>query len=251
MIILEKITFSYPGSSTCVLNNLTVSFEKGSVNVLLGLNGAGKTTLFDIITGTYEPNSGKIINKPDVSQIVYQTQSGVMSFLLNGKDYVRLIHKLSGIDYCNDAEKMQKRYYFDTEREKQLFLDLWNRRIGNMSVGERRWLYVTVLSQLNRGLYIFDEPTTGIDPLSRLKIYKRIEKLTIQKDAIVVFSTHHLHELRDLKCKLFVLNKGSIYFEGSYNQFIKHYDTDNPDIAFERCITFPNTYNLKERGVIQ
>lgn len=156
------------------MNNVSITFEKGALNIILGLNGAGKTTLFDLMTGAYPINNGRILNMPNQTDIIYLTQSGFMSFLLEGKDYIRLVFKVSGFPFIDDIKKMEELMNFENERESELFRELWKKRIGQMSVGERRWLYVTTLSQLDKKVYIFDEPTTGIDPSSRIKIYRRL-----------------------------------------------------------------------------
>lgn len=218
------------------MNNVSITFEKGALNIILGLNGAGKTTLFDLMTGAYPINNGRILNMPNQTDIIYLTQSGFMSFLLEGKDYIRLVFKVSGFPFIDDIKKMEELMNFENERESELFRELWKKRIGQMSVGERRWLYVTTLSQLDKKVYIFDEPTTGIDPSSRIKIYRRLERLTTKENTTVILSTHHLHELEEITCKLIVLSKGKIQYEGSYSQFLKTYNTSNPDVAFDICV---------------
>lgn len=236
MIILENISFYYPKQTKPAIHNLFVAFESGIVNVIIGLNGAGKTTLFDIITGLYKVKSGKILNIPDNKEILYQIQGAFISFFVRGKEYIRLIYRVSGLNFINNVDFIIDQMQLSDPREKYLLKDLWEKDIGKMSVGERRWLYVTVLSQLKRKLYIFDEPTSGVDPSSRMKIYKRLEQLTQQAESIVLISTHHLHELRFINCKIFLLHKGTLYFQGSYDEFLRRYQTDNPDIAFEHWI---------------
>lgn len=234
MISMKGINYRYPKSKKNVLNDISMSFDEDKVNVIAGLNGAGKTTLFDLITGVYPKQAGEFHNIPTMDEILYQIQGAFLSLMILGKDYARLVYKISGKKF----KKGPPSSFIDLgdKRENELLEKLWWREIGQMSVGERRWLYVTLLSQLDRKMYLFDEPTSAIDPSSRLKICKRLERLTKEPGKTVIMSSHHLHELEFIACKLFVINKGSITFEGSYQEFLATYETTNPDIAFDHCI---------------
>ncbi|WDM20583.1 ATP-binding cassette domain-containing protein [Paenibacillus polymyxa] len=236
MIILKGISFSYPKTKYNILNNININFEKGLVNVLIGLNGAGKTTLFDILIGQYKPLSGEIYNMPLPEEALYHVQGAYISFLVKGKDYIRLIYSISNKKFSSNPEHLMKDITLIDEREKRLFLDLWDKRIGQMSVGERRWLYITILSQIKKKLYIFDEPTAGVDPSSRIKIYKRLEKLSTSSDATLILATHHLHELKEINCKIILLHKGEVKFQGNFGEFISISGKSNPDEAFDQLI---------------
>ncbi|MBT2285398.1 ABC transporter ATP-binding protein [Paenibacillus polymyxa] len=237
MISLNNISFNYPKTKFNVINGVDITFEKNLVNVLIGLNGAGKTTLFDLLIGQYKPSEGQIVNLPKYEDILYHLQGAFISYLVTGKDYVRLIFSISGKTFIDDKEAIMSKIDLKNERELTLFSQLWSKRIGQMSVGERKWLYIVTLTQIKKKLYIFDEPTAGVDPSSRVKIYKRIEKLTEHENSTIIFSTHHLHELKDIKCKIIFLHKGEILFQGDYTQYISSFDTTNPDEIFDLFIS--------------
>ncbi|MBE2925522.1 AAA family ATPase [Anoxybacillus flavithermus] len=112
------------------------------------------------------------------------------------------------------------------------FNKLWDRKIGHMSVGERRWLLIRSICQLERELYIFDEPTSGIDPDARLFILESIDNL-VKKGKLVVMTTHILYELEYIDCKLYFLHRGNILYAGDYISFLNKYNTQNPDVAFQ------------------
>ncbi|WP_342478700.1 ATP-binding cassette domain-containing protein [Paenibacillus sp. FSL H7-0350] len=237
MILLKNISFSYPKSSINVLENLNVTFEKGIANILIGLNGAGKTTMFDILIGETKPLKGEIINFPILSEVLYHVQGAYISYLVTGKDYIKLVFTISGKKFIKEIDVLIEDMGLVNTREKDLLKGLWNKRIGQMSVGERRWLYITTLCQIKKKVYIFDEPTAGVDPSSRIIIYKRLEELVENNEATLIVSTHHLHELKNMRCKIILLHKGKLLFEGSYSQFIGQHNTINPDEAFDKFIT--------------
>lgn len=113
---------------------------------------------------------------------------------------------------------------------------LWNTEYGNISVGERRWLLITSLCEIKRKLYIFDEPTSGVDPDSRIHIFRRLELLSTQEDTYVLLSSHNLHELQYIQYKLYLLHQGKIAFQGSYQEFLDQAGTDHPDLAFREYV---------------
>lgn len=81
-------------------------------------------------------------------------------------------------------------------------------------------------------MYIFDEPTSGIDPDARLFILESIDNL-VKKGKLVVMTTHILYELEYIDCKLYFLHRGNILYAGDYISFLNKYNTQNPDVAFQ------------------
>ncbi|CAM5781357.1 MULTISPECIES: AAA family ATPase [Brevibacillus] len=233
MIELKNISFSYPKNAKKAISNLEMIIEENKVNVVIGLNGAGKTTLFDILTGVLTIQEGSIINIPNQRDIVYQTQSLYFSPILKGKDITRLILNISDKNFNNNFETCLS---LADDREKELLGELWNRKFGQMSVGERRWLLVTLFAEIDKSFYIFDEPTSGVDPTARLKIYNKIEEIAKKDRHTVLISTHQLQELEFIECKIFVLHLGNIKFAGTYQDLLTKYNTSNPDRAFQYCI---------------
>ncbi|QKG83047.1 AAA family ATPase [Kroppenstedtia pulmonis] len=233
MLKLKNVSYSYRNSSRRVLNRVSVTFKKTVVNVVLGLNGAGKTTLFDLICGIYKRPAG-FEEVPPSNEILYQLQGVPFLTTLKGKDMVKLLLKADGAGAVDLSQVTQ---WPDMDREEaELMKRLWDTQYGDMSLGERRWLMITSLCEMTRKLYIFDEPTSGVDPESRLKILKRIERLCSDPDKMVIMSSHNLHELSFLNCFLYLIHQGTIVFQGSYADFLAYGDTENPDEAFSNVI---------------
>ena len=108
--------------------------------------------------------------------------------------------------------------------------------MGKMSFGERKWLFITLLSIIDRKVYIFDEPTSGVDPSSRRKIFRKIKRL-IDDGKVCIISTHQLQDLMHIDCHLIMLHCGRIVFEGDYKEWLKSYNTTDPDEVFELMIS--------------
>lgn len=233
MLKLKNVSYTYRNSDLKVLDNINIEFKKSVVNVMLGLNGAGKTTLFDLICGIYKRPEG-FEEVPSSSEILYQLQGVPFLTTLKGKDIVKLLLKADGARVVNLS--MATQLSGMDQQEIDLMRRLWHTKYGDMSLGERRWLMITSMCEMKRKLYIFDEPTSGVDPESRLKIFKRIERLCLDRDKMVLMSSHNLHELSFLNCYLYMLNKGKVIFQGSYMEFLEYGNTQNPDEAFTKVI---------------
>lgn len=233
MYSVKNLRFGYKQSNQKILKDVSFTLKKDKVNAIVGMNGAGKTTLFDCLTGILQPEQGEI-NLPPIKDILYQTQSLFFSPSIRVRDFINFILRLdrkSGIKSSDELSQI----YGDTEFKR--IQNLWDRKIGSISVGERKWLFLIMLSELERSLYIFDEPMSGIDPSSRLRMTKQIENLIYKKNKICVISTHQLHDLSTMNCHLIILHNGTVKYEGDFQKWLKDSGTDNPDKAFDdMCI---------------
>jgi ABC-2 type transport system ATP-binding protein len=238
---IKNVTYRYKNSDRKVLDDLNITFEENKMNVILGLNGAGKTTLFDLISGTMERPEG-FIGFPNTKDILYQVQGVGFLTTLKGKDLARLI---INTDYRSRNNKSMQEIFESNLNSSEIKLTrrIWEMKFGDMSPGERRWLIMNGLCSIDRTLYLFDEPTVGLDPTSRLSILKRLNRLAESEGKAVLYSTHILHELENISAKIYLLHEGSVKFSGTYEEFLREGNTDNPDIAFKHFTEETNNLN--------
>jgi len=233
---LEKVTYQYEKNGRKILDNVTLNFSKEKINVVLGVNGAGKSTLFDLITGVIEPLEGFIEKYPQ-HQTCYQLQGFGFPPTFKGKDIVRLILNTDiNAKYKSYGELLSSSL---SPKDKEKLERLWTLPIGKMSSGERRWLVISTVCLLERRLYIFDEPTAGLDPEARKVVLSKIDSL-INGDNTIIISTHILHDLENIDCKIFFLEGGKLKYEGDYKSLLQKYNADSPNIAFEKVINGRN-----------
>ncbi len=234
MITINNLSYKYENSPHSILKNISVTFSSGVINVVIGKNGAGKTTLFDILTRLIR-TEGNIVGLPSDKEIIYQLQGLLFPTTLTGKDLFRFFLYT---DISNNL-KIKNEPYIDehmSKNEINFMHHIWNTKYGNMSVGERRYLSILAITLIKRKFYIFDEPTSGVDPEARVRVLNRITKLANDPEKIVLLSTHTLHELKNYPCKLHLLHHGVFEFQGSYQEFLEYYDSDDPDMAFYHMI---------------
>lgn len=242
MIVIDNLYFKYNKSQDYVLNDISATFEPGIVHILLGLNGSGKTTLFDIISGIlYKKVNKGTIQGVDFKKTMYMTQGILFPTNLKGEDLIKLY--LKG-DHRGTRENYENYTDLFAEKFKRKIQTLSKIYFGNMSVGQRRWLTFSLAMLLNRKIYLFDEPTSGIDPHSRIDILEGIIELSKSKDKVVIMSTHVLHDLQDMDCKFHLLHNGRMAYVGTFDNFICKYGNSNPDKAFRNFVNNYQKENL-------
>ncbi|WP_052723892.1 ATP-binding cassette domain-containing protein [Paenibacillus wulumuqiensis] len=233
-INIRNLTYQYKGSNRKVLNSLSLKFRPGTLNVVIGHNGAGKTTLFDLLTHVLDTPAA-ITGLPADQETLYQVQGILFPSSLTGYDLFRFFLYT---DYRNTI-RITKQPYTDqqmTAGEMDMMERLWTTRYGDMSVGERRYLSILAITLMQRKLYIFDEPTSAIDPEARMRIMNRIQQLAAHPEKLVIMSTHTLHELKNYPCRLYALHRGKKIFEGDYMEFLAYYKHEDPDFAFQNML---------------
>ncbi|MBQ2749626.1 MAG: ABC transporter ATP-binding protein [Clostridia bacterium] len=189
---IRNLTFSYPNGKP-VFDGANLSFEAGKLHALVGENGAGKSTLLKLLSGVYAPSAGAIsvsLNKTGDSVetclsdcMVIDTQKAVLfsatifdNIALGGKlstEEVRSVCRLVGLD--DEISSMAQGY--DT-------------KLGGdgspLSGGQKRRLAFARTLLRKADIYIFDEPTAGVDPDNVRLMIDVLQKLSKKKLVIVI-----------------------------------------------------------------
>ncbi len=216
VIETEHLTKSYNGF--LAVDDLNLKIEGGEIFGLLGPNGAGKTTTLLMLTTLIPPSSGTakingydIIKEPDKVRksigIVFQDPSS--DELLTGYENLKLHGWL--YDMPNDVKEKRIKEVFElielTDRKDDL--------VKKYSGGMRRRL------ELARGLMhhpkvlFLDEPTIGLDPQSRDRIWEYIKVLARKENITIIITTHYMDEADKLCDRLAIIDNGKIVVSGT------------------------------------
>ncbi|MBM6957599.1 ATP-binding cassette domain-containing protein [Lactobacillus gallinarum] len=226
-IKIKNLSFSYKDNP--IFQNLNAEFENEKVNYLIGYNGAGKSTLFDLISDLQTQYSGEIDGVPSKNEILYQTQNPVIFGALTGQNLQNFVFGISAQHQTIDPEQLSPHF-------KELYQRLMKRKVGKMSVGERRWLLLFLESHLNKKLFLLDEPLSGVDPVSKVQIEKVINDLAQRKDHLVIVTTHELNYMTKQDCYIHLLHNGEIRSFASYDDFVAASDKKDPEEAFAKLV---------------
>lgn len=209
---INNISKSYNGQK--VLDNLSLTINKGDIYGLIGINGSGKTTLIRIITGLAFPKEGTIklygvdskdkkINevKRKISAIV---ENPSLNMDLSGKENMILQAKLLNVNEnkIDDYLKTVRLYSIANSKKK----------VKDYSLGMRQRLAIAVSLLSSPEFIILDEPANGLDPEGIKEIRDIINELH-KNNVTVLVSSHLLDELAKVATKFGILNKGKIIKE--------------------------------------
>jgi ABC-2 type transport system ATP-binding protein len=218
MIETEDIRKAF--GPTVALGGVTVSAECGKVLGLLGPNGAGKTTLVKILSTLLRPDQGwaRVAGFDVVrdgrrvrSLIGLAGQYAAVDESLTGRENLELVGRL----YHLPKKEIHTRA--DDVLELFSLTEAAKRQVKTYSGGMRRRLDVGASLVGRPALLILDEPTTGLDPRSRLDVWAFLRDL-VTDGTTVLLTTQYLEEADQLAHKIIVLDQGKVIAEGTSDQ---------------------------------
>lgn len=202
------------------LDGVSVEFEEGIVYGLLGPNGAGKTTLIRVLTTLLKPDSGtatvagiEVTENPVAvrHKIGLAGQFAAVDEFLTGMENVEMVGRL----YNLSAREARRNAEDVLERIR--LIDVADRQVSTYSGGMRRRLDLAA-SMVGRPRILFlDEPTTGIDPGSRLDLWDMIEDL-VSGGTTLLLTTQYLDEADRLSDRIGIIDHGHLIEEGTSNE---------------------------------
>ena len=205
MEILKAENISKSFGDKQVLNNVGITLNKGEIVSLLGVSGAGKTTLFNILSGIYKADTGKVyLNGEDITgkpgKISYMLQKDLLFPYRKVIDNVCLPLILNGEKKKAAREKAMPLFkIFDIEGTEFKYPDQLS---GGMR--QRAALLRTYLS--SNGVALLDEPFSALDTITRTKIHKWYLDVMQQIDLSTVFITHDIDEAIILSDRVYILS---------------------------------------------
>jgi ABC-2 type transport system ATP-binding protein len=197
----------------CAVNALSFTVEHGEVFGLLGPNGAGKSTLIRMLTTLVPPTSGTaringfdiIRNANDVRQCIGVIPQAMTSDLdLSADENMRIFAKLYGIP----RDKRRR-----TIRELLEAVDLgqWaDKPVKMFSGGMRRRLEIARGLVHEPKIFFLDEPTTGLDPVSRVAVWEMLARLKRERDLTILVTTHYMDEADKLCDRIAIVDHGKL-----------------------------------------
>lgn len=198
----SKVNFSYKGDESSFVKDISFSLKKGSLTALTGPSGAGKSTIMEIGSGLLKCDSGDIYSK--IRPVIVQQNSSDSLFERFAADDVAFGPKKMGIK----GKELQDLVISCMEKVGLDFDTFASKNPSKMSGGEQKRLSIAGMLALNSDIIFFDEPTAGVDGISRNKIMQLLKSLC-SEGKTVLFSTHRRDEA-DFADREISINKGQI-----------------------------------------
>ncbi|EEO2658011.1 ABC transporter ATP-binding protein, partial [Listeria monocytogenes] len=200
------------------VKGINLEVEKGSLFAFLGENGAGKSTTLSMICTESEPTSGEIFIDDEKltfkNRKLFRQKLGVV-FQENVLDDLLTVRE----NLYNRASLYGKTKAEITERLALVssimgIEDILNRRFEKLSGGQKRRAEIARAIMHDPEILLLDEPTTGLDPKTRVSVWKIIDYLREELGMTVFLTTHYLEEAKDAD-QLAVIHKGKIIAQGT------------------------------------
>lgn len=231
-IELKNITKRY-GSFRAV-DDLSFEIKQGDFVGFLGVNGAGKSTTVNMMSTILTPDEGEAylcgyrLGKDDMEirkniGVVYQ--SNVLDDLFTVKENIVIRSKMLGLDDRTIKSRL-------AELSDILKLsDIMNKRYRVLSGGQKRRCEIAFALMHSPKILFLDEPTTGLDPATRVDVWEAVEQLRRNTDMTVFLTTHYMEEAQSAD-KIIIINQGKKLAEGTPFELKERFAKDSLRLYF-------------------
>jgi ABC-2 type transport system ATP-binding protein len=217
---LSKI---YKGTHVPALDNISLKIEQGQIFTLLGRNGAGKTTFVRICATQLLPTSGtlKVLGYDVISQA-----ENIRKFISVVPQEGRPLRALTPWDHVYNWLKIrgEEKFIAKIKTEKILerfeLLKVKDKPAMNLSGGMKQKILVAMATAVDADLLFLDEPTIGLDPVSRRQVWNLMQDLK-KEGKTILLTTHYMDEAEILSDKIVIIDNGKIVKEGNINDLRK------------------------------
>jgi ABC-2 type transport system ATP-binding protein len=233
IINAQNLTKTF-GNFTAV-NDVNFSVRKGEIFAFLGPNGAGKTTTIKMLTTLLKPTNGTVkLNEVDV---ITHPEKARKSFGIVFQD-PSLDDELTAMENMEFHAVLYKIPNGEIKQRINKFLnfvELWDRRnnlVKTFSGGMKRRLEIARGLLHKPDILFLDEPTQGLDPQTRNKIWEYLKNLNKETQITIFFTTHYMEEAEQIAQRIAIMDHGKIIEMGTVESLIKKTQTKSLEEAF-------------------
>src|SRR5258708_6897164 len=248
VIEVSNLTKSY--GKTAVLKGIDLKVERGTMLALLGPNGAGKTTTVRILSTLLNFDGGSVTvdghdvtaDADQVRRIIGLTgQSAAVDELLTGRENLVMMGRLYRLTLASARTRAKELLeQFDLSEAA-------DRVVSTYSGGMRRRLDLAVSLIATPPIIFLDEPTTGLDPRSRIAMWDIIKDL-MRQGITILLTTQYLEEADQLADQIIVIDGGKVIAEGTADELKSKVGRDRLELTFPDASTMDRALKLLDNG---
>ena len=223
IIEVKDFSFSYPEQRKEALVHASMEIQEGTLNVICGRSGCGKSTLLRQMKSVLAPHGvsagsilfkGKALNKVD-----HRMQSSEIGYVMQNPDnqivtdkvWHELAFGLESLGY--DTEDIRLRV---AEMASYFGIHQWfYKSVEELSGGQKQLLNLASVMAMHPSLLILDEPTSQLDPIAASDFLATVRKINRDIGTTVIITEHRLQDIIPYADKVFVMDKGSVFLEGT------------------------------------
>jgi ABC-2 type transport system ATP-binding protein len=233
IISAQNLTKNF-GNFTAV-NDVSFNVKKGEIFAFLGPNGAGKTTTIKMLTTLLKPSSGIIkLNGIDVTT---HPEKARKTFGIVFQD-PSLDDELTAMENMEFHAVLYKVPHKEIKERIEKFLnlvELWDKRndlVKTFSGGMKRRLEIARGLLHKPEILFLDEPTQGLDPQTRNKIWEYLKNLNKETQITIFFTTHYMEEAEQIAQRIAIMDRGKIIRTGTADKLMEETQTKSLEKAF-------------------
>lgn len=225
MLKTHNLSKSY--SKKKVVDEISLTMNKGEIVGLLGPNGAGKTTTFYMITGLIKPDNGSVMfNDKDITKLPMHKRSRLgLGYLPQESSIFKKLTVKENIFILWELLNIVDHKNFDYEADKLLdemgILHLKNSLGVELSGGEKRRVEIVRTLSTKPDFILLDEPFAGIDPIAVNDIQAIIKSLK-EKGLGVVITDHNVRETLEITDNAYIIHQGKLILSGKASEIVSN-----------------------------
>ncbi len=243
MIEVQNISISFPDKK--VLHNITVSFESGKTNLIIGRSGSGKTVLMKALVGLLEVDEGNILydgrNFTKMSFIERKQIRKEFGMVFQGGALFDSLTVLENVMFpLNMFSGMSKSEKLDRANFclKKVNLENVNNLFpSEISGGMKKRVAIARAIALNPKYLFCDEPNSGLDPLTAIVIDNLIKEITYEFQITTIINTHDMNSVMEIGDKIVFIHKGNKLWEGNKYEVMNSNCQELNDFIFASELT--------------
>ncbi len=218
------------------VDSLNLKIEKGELFSLLGTNGAGKTTTIKMLSFLTEPTDGQIIIDGKAAKENGEEIKEILNLSPQETAVAPNLSVLENLEFMAGVYGIKNKQ----QRIKELvdmfgFEGILKQKAKTLSGGWKRKLSIAMALINNPQILFLDEPTLGLDVISRRELWKIIE--SIKGNTTIILTTHYMEEAERLSDRVGIMAHGKLKCIGTVSQLKQKAETDNFEEAFVRLAT--------------
>ncbi|MGB4901066.1 MAG: ATP-binding cassette domain-containing protein [Saprospiraceae bacterium] len=238
MILAKNVVKSFGEQQ--VIKNISISFETGKTNLVIGRSGSGKTVLLKMLVGLIKPDAGQIFYDGEefysLDKRELQALRMRVGMLFQGSALFDSLSVEENVRFPMDM------FTHNTRAEKQKRVDYCLDRVGlagnnkkypsEVSGGMQKRVGIARAIVLSPGYLFCDEPNSGLDPKTALLIDELIHDITVENNITTIINTHDMNSVMEIGETVSYLNNGLLEWRGSKDDILKSNNEDLHDFIF-------------------
>jgi iron complex transport system ATP-binding protein len=228
VIKVTNLSYNYIGETRAVIDDISVDINTEDITTILGLNGSGKTTLIKLLVNILKPTSGSItINNKNIADMSIKERSKLIAYVpqLIKVDYDFYVHDYLSFSLTNQLDEFRSPSQEHQKKIKEMtnkfkISHLLNKKLNNLSGGERQIIAICGAFIQESPIIILDEPTSALDLKNQSMVIKALKNGRQGSGKTFILSTHNPNHALSLGGDTIILNDNKIYAKGKSREIV-------------------------------